>query len=29
MQRRTFLKTTAALSSVAVLAPSFAFANKE
>ena len=29
MQRRTFLKTTAALSSAAVLAPSFAFANKE
>ena len=29
MQRRTFLQTTATLSSVAVLAPSFAFANKE
>ena len=29
MQRRTFLKTTAALSSAAILAPSFAFANKE
>ncbi|WP_368031231.1 transglutaminase-like domain-containing protein [Arcobacter sp. s6] len=29
MQRRTFLKTTAAISSAALLAPSFAFANKE
>ena len=29
MQRRTFLKTTAALSSAAILAPNFAFAKEE
>lgn len=29
MKRRTFLKTTAALSSIAVLTPSFAFAKEE
>jgi transglutaminase-like putative cysteine protease len=29
MQRRTFLKTTATLSSIAVMAPNFAFANEE
>ena len=29
MQRRTFLKTTAALSSAAILSPNFAFAKEE